>query len=378
VTWCCGRWRAWLLVSAVALVIVMAGLVSGVGATPAQATGRWDPSITPSQVAAARTQAQRLRTKVNRLQAQQDIAEERLGYLRDQLAAASTRAISADQQLQLLTNGAATAHQQEVNRIRAIYMAGGAPALYSSILGGTSLSDVVIRIATVDQVLTNDATQRVDAATAAARSRQLHAQLQAVARARAQLAGKATVWVERLQRLKDAQQQALDAASATVKQLAAQLQQQQQAAAQVAAQAQLQQYGLLSGSHPAGGNPYADAAIAAALTKLGDPYVWGAEGPNSFDCSGLVQWAYAQAGLSLPRLANDQYFAGTPVPLRDLKPGDLLVYAYNVHDASTIHHITMYIGNGMMVEAPHTGAVVHVVPVYLDGFYGAARPGLRG
>ncbi len=112
------------------------------------------------------------------------------------------------------------------------------------------------------------------------------------------------------------------------------------------------------GEIPSGPTPYASPAIAAALSKLGSPYVWGTEGPSTFDCSGLVQWSYLQAGLVLPRVSSDQYFASTPIPTDQMQPGDLLVYAYDTSDASTIHHITMYIGNGQMVHAPHTGDVV--------------------
>jgi cell wall-associated NlpC family hydrolase len=90
----------------------------------------------------------------------------------------------------------------------------------------------------------------------------------------------------------------------------------------------------------------------------------------------LLQWAYLQAGLVLPRVSSDQWFATTPVPADQMQPGDLLVYAYDVSDADTIHHIAMYIGDGQMVHAPRTGDVVRVVPVYDDGLYGVGRPGV--
>ena len=131
-----------------------------------------------------------------------------------------------------------------------------------------------------------------------------------------------------------------------------------------------------SGEVPSGPTPYASAAIAAALSKLGSPYVWGDEGPTTFDCSGLMQWSYLQAGLVLPRVSGDQYFATTPIPTDQMQPGDLLVYAYDLSDGSTIHHIAMYIGDGQMVHAPRTGDVVRVVPVYYDGLYGVGRPGV--
>ena len=372
-----------------ATVCVATALAAGVGllaasggpAHAAPVTGhqaRWDPGtpVTPGGLRDAQAQAERLRARLDELTARQDRAQERLGYVRDQLAAASNASIGTEQELQGLVGDADASADTQTNRIRALYMTGGAPALYSSVLGGTDISDVLSRVATVRQVMTADAARRSDAAAAVRRTSELHQRLATVAQTRAQLAGRAAALLASVQRLQRAQRQALRAADAHVKQLADELAAQRAQAARDAAARSLGSLGLLDGPRPAAGNPYGDAAIAAALSKLGRPYVWGAEGPDTFDCSGLVQWSYAQAGLSLPRLADDQYFAATPVPLSDLKPGDLLVYAYDVHDASTIHHITMYLGNGQMVHAPHTGDVVRVAPVYLDGLYGAARPGL--
>ena len=121
-------------------------------------------------------------------------------------------------------------------------------------------------------------------------------------------------------------------------------------------------------------NNIAAAAIAAARSRLGVPYVWGATGPNSFDCSGLTQWSYAHAGITLPRIAAEQWNSGPHPSLSDLEPGDLLFWALNTSDPSTIHHVAMYIGRGMMIAAPHTGENVQIQPVYMTGFIGATRP----
>lgn len=101
----------------------------------------------------------------------------------------------------------------------------------------------------------------------------------------------------------------------------------------------------------------AAVAVAAARSAIGRPYVWGASGPSAFDCSGLMQWAYAQAGVSLPRTSGAQRYAGHRVPLSQARPGDLVAYR---HDAS---HIAMYIGHGRVVHAPHPGATVRTDPV---------------
>ncbi|MEU1669200.1 NlpC/P60 family protein [Streptomyces sparsogenes] len=97
---------------------------------------------------------------------------------------------------------------------------------------------------------------------------------------------------------------------------------------------------------------FAAAALAAAKTKIGSPYVWGATGPSSFDCSGLTGWAYAQAGVSLPRISQDQANAGTRIGRSELKPGDLVLFY------SDLHHIGLYAGNGQVLHAPKPGANV--------------------
>jgi cell wall-associated NlpC family hydrolase len=122
------------------------------------------------------------------------------------------------------------------------------------------------------------------------------------------------------------------------------------------------------------GNERAEAAIAAALTQIGKPYVWGATGPDSYDCSGLTQWAYAQAGVSLPRTSREQWNAGPHPTVDDLRRGDLLFYANDVTDPSTIYHVAMYVGAGNMIEAPHTGASVRTRLVRLRYLIGVVRP----
>ncbi|GGL75457.1 hypothetical protein GCM10010129_18900 [Streptomyces fumigatiscleroticus] len=120
------------------------------------------------------------------------------------------------------------------------------------------------------------------------------------------------------------------------------------------------------GSVPAP-NSRAGAAVAYAYRKLGRPYVWGATGPDAFDCSGLVQAAYHSAGVSLPRTTYAQINAGRRVPRSELLPGDL-VFFY-----SGISHVGLYIGNGMMIHAPNPSAPVRVAPIDEMPFAGATR-----
>lgn len=105
-----------------------------------------------------------------------------------------------------------------------------------------------------------------------------------------------------------------------------------------------------------GGAGAASGAVEAALSKQGSPYVWGAEGPNSFDCSGLMQWAYEQVGVDIPRSSSAQSQTGKAVSASELQPGDMIFYY------SPVSHVSMYVGNGKAVHAPTSGSVVKVVP----------------
>ncbi|GLY68219.1 C40 family peptidase [Amycolatopsis taiwanensis] len=107
-------------------------------------------------------------------------------------------------------------------------------------------------------------------------------------------------------------------------------------------------------------NQAAAAAIKFALGELGKPYVWGATGPDAYDCSGLMLRAYQAAGMSLDRVSEDQYKDGAMLPVRDAQPGDLLFWGYDPANPATIHHVAMYLGDGKIVEAQQTGVPVHV------------------
>jgi cell wall-associated NlpC family hydrolase len=117
-----------------------------------------------------------------------------------------------------------------------------------------------------------------------------------------------------------------------------------------------------------------DTMLKAAMSRRGLPYVWGAAGPTSFDCSGLVQWSFAQAGIVMPRVAADQALSGPPVPVSQLEPGDLLFYDTDPTAPHYISHVAIYLGNGWMIQAPEPGMDVEVVPAAFGSeFAGAIR-----
>jgi peptidoglycan DL-endopeptidase CwlO len=114
------------------------------------------------------------------------------------------------------------------------------------------------------------------------------------------------------------------------------------------------------------------AFLKAAVSRVGMPYVWGAAGPASFDCSGLVQWSLAQAGVVMPRVAADQARAGPAVPVGRLQPGDLLFYHTDPTAPDYISHVAIYLGQGLMIQAPQPGLDVQIVPVDLGSEFAGA------
>ncbi|MEV7774418.1 C40 family peptidase [Kitasatospora sp. NPDC086791] len=120
-------------------------------------------------------------------------------------------------------------------------------------------------------------------------------------------------------------------------------------------------------SDPAPASGSKEAAVDYALAQLGKPYVWGGDGPSGYDCSGLVQQAYRRAGIGLPRVADDQYAATTPISAGQLRRGDLVFWSDSGR-ASGIHHVGIYLGGGTFVEAPRPGKTVRVSTL-APGYY---------
>jgi cell wall-associated NlpC family hydrolase len=111
-----------------------------------------------------------------------------------------------------------------------------------------------------------------------------------------------------------------------------------------------------------------DRALQYAVEQIGKPYAWGAEGPQSYDCSGLTSQAWARAGRTIPRTSQEQWQQLPRVPLRSLRPGDLVVYFPKAT------HVAIYLGDGMVVQAPRPGTRVKVSPITANPLLGAVRP----
>ncbi|MCX4819355.1 NlpC/P60 family protein [Streptomyces sp. NBC_01142] len=132
------------------------------------------------------------------------------------------------------------------------------------------------------------------------------------------------------------------------------------------AQAKLLATGLLGGERTP--SKEGGRALTYAVEQIGKPYVWGAEGPESYDCSGLTSRAWARAGRGIPRTSQEQWRQLPKVPLRSLRPGDLVIYFPKAT------HVAIYLGEGMVVQAPRPGARVKVSPIAANPLLGAVRP----
>ncbi|GAT70319.1 cell wall-associated hydrolase (invasion-associated protein)-like protein [Planomonospora sphaerica] len=123
-----------------------------------------------------------------------------------------------------------------------------------------------------------------------------------------------------------------------------------------------------------GSSARGDIAADWALTQLGKPYVWAADGPGSYDCSGLTMRAWERVGVRLDHWTGTQWTSGPHVPLDRLRRGDLVFFGRITRNPGDIHHVGMYIGGGMMVHAPRTGDVVRIAPIWRSDLVGATRP----
>lgn len=122
---------------------------------------------------------------------------------------------------------------------------------------------------------------------------------------------------------------------------------------------------------PAVASAIIEDVISHAESQLGVRYAWGEETPKAgFDCSGLMMWAFGQEGIDLDRTSRQQYHNGTKITDRkEIRRGDLVFWAYDTSDSDTIHHVALYLGNDLIIEAPYTGSFVRTVPMRWGGEY---------
>ena len=345
------------------------------------AAARADP------VGDATVRATALRTRVAALVLQAEQATEAYDAAEATLGVAVAAHLNAQRDLAAAQAASGDSQNRAGARVRALYMAGGSAGLYASVLASTDLSEALTRLHDVGAVLDGDHRAARSAGTAVDVRQRSEGRLAASARDSTRLQAVVATHADAVRSLLAQADTLLAQADQQVRALVAQQERDAEAAAAARAAeelARLQAAALANPDRPtppgelpidAPAGTRAAAALAFARAQLGKPYLWGATGPDSFDCSGLTGAAYAAAGLHLPRTASEQWYAGPHVSLAALQPGDLLFWASDLSNPATIHHVALYLGSGQMLAAPHTGTFVRIEPLYLDGYLGAVRPG---
>ncbi len=365
---------------------LLAVLLSTVGSATA------NPSIQSK-----RAQAQAILAQVHESDAQLEKAIEAYNYANVQLDQLDADLNSNARHLAVARQSLGVAQVHIAERLRALYVNGDGGGAVEIILGAQNLDDLLGRLDMVQRVGDQDAKVLGDVkafrkevalrraklkSARAAQARivtQRASQKQSIAGQLAErqrmLAGVQTE-IKQLQ-VEEALRQARLAAEARARLAAAQ----SAAAAAQAAQATTAEVipaAVDTGGGAADASILSDGGLAApppsqyggvvgiAMQELGKPYVWAAAGPDAFDCSGLVAYAFAQVGVSLPHSAAAQYGYGTPVSYDQLEPGDLVFF-------SGLGHVGIYIGGGQFIHAPHTGDVVKISSMSEHGGYVGAR-----
>ena len=359
------RFARLIATSAVAGVTVTTAVV-GLTTAPASAD-----SI-QAQIAAAQKQ-------LDALDSQAEAATERYNAARIALAKAQSAATAAQHRL--------TAAQGTLSGLRhavsafAVAAYTGDPLDSTLSINASDPQEFLDKLATL-QAVTNSQSQAL-AAVAAASHDEAVAQNAANAAFSAQRTSTTQMQADRDQVLQAAskEQHILDGLKAKEAELiraakarAARIAAQQAAAAIAAREAAARAAAASISSQPTyspvvTGSGGARVAVQWAYRELGKPYVWGAAGPDSFDCSGLTQYVWAKAGVYLDHYTGSQWNEGRHVSQSQLQPGDLVFFG------SDLHHVGIYIGNGNMIEAPHTGANVRISAYDRPDYAGAVRPG---
>ena len=329
-------------------------LLGGVDHQPAVAAPRETPA---RKITRLRAKAARVQATIDRMHARVEILVEDYNEVREALARTRVEQAKTRKQVLDARRRLRAARKLLGRRLWTIYT-GGAPSTLGRLLAADSVHQALVTTKYQEQVVGADraAIDRVERLRreVEALAVKLAGQAERQERLRSRLATKRRQIESRL----DAQRRYLKRLTKQVRKAVVQERRRQE---------RLRRQALLR-------RLAAARAVTFARSQLGKPYVWGASGPSSYDCSGLVMAAYRSAGVWLPRVSRAQFGAGPRVGLGGLAPGDLVFYAYNTGNPGSIHHVGMYIGGGAMVEAPYSGARVRIASIGRRDYIGAVRP----
>ncbi len=332
-------------------------------------------AATPT-VGSKRADAQRAMEQINQMDRQMEIVGTKWQGAQYHLHQTTHKLAVTKVSLNLARKSLGAARHALAKRVISVYMeqGDGSNSTVAILLQATSLQDMVDRIDARQRISDHDSrvvkqvkTLRDQTASEAASLERLQGKQRAYA---SQIAAQ---WSE-LKR-KKAEREAY--VSSVKREIASLIAEQNRQAQLAAAQARrtIANYNSAAPTTSSGVSPgytapaassVGAAVVNAAMSRLGAPYVWGAAGPTTFDCSGLVVWAFAQAGISLPHYSYSQMAMGAPVAPGDLQPGDLVFF----YGGS---HVGIYVGGGNFIHAPHTGTVVQVNSLASHGSLTAAR-----
>jgi len=401
---------------------VLPGSAEAAGANTRAATALATIAHADTNLASAQAQASALAREVAALRVQAEGLIEDWAQTNEQLDAAVTKQIQAEQaaeQAQLTIDAASDVAARTAS---AVYRSGGDLGLYSAMIDSSDIRDVVDQYLALQSVLRSSDKITTNAQHALALNKIAEDNLNTITQTHLELQQQAQAQQQGASSLLSQAQAKLDAANATVRTLVAQAVAQQDASSAQGSYAALAAAGQTPWALPIGTSKQVYEAVDRALTEasaspatsyavgairdarqwLGLPYSAGGGGPRGpstgfcwsgapdkgtingecvaqrtigFDCSSLMKRVYSAAGYHLPRTSREDWWIGHHVTLAQLKPGDLLFWAYNTTNPASIHHVALYIGHGLMIHSPHTGDHVRVAHVYLSGFIGATRPG---
>jgi cell wall-associated NlpC family hydrolase len=388
--------------SAAGALLAVSLVLAGLGAGTAQAE-------TPAQkIARLRAQATKVQATIDRMNDRTEVLVEQYNANQEALGHTLARERETRRQLEQARRQLTGAQRVLDERIRSIYINGPVSGL-EQLLEVRSLSDALVVTRYQQSATESDARAIADVKTSRAKLAKVAATLSDQQREQEEIRNRLSDQRHDIEAKLAEQRRFLDRLSADVKraveeerrrqeelrrqalarklaaeraarekaareqaarEAAAAAAAQEEAVAQEAAQQQVQQAASTASSP----STAAQQAIAFARAQLGEPYQWGGTGPDAWDCSGLTMMAYQSAGVSLPRTSREQWTVGVHVRrILDLEPGDLVFFAYDLSSSSTIHHVAIYIGDGLMIEAPHTGALVRVASVNRDDYFGGTR-----